>query len=395
MKCIYYRLAAGVLGCLCLSGCSIHMSAQERVDIYKTAKSEKETVISGSIKESREGESCNPDPVCTSEAISTEENTEEPLETAALQEYEEEMLSRLHVSYLPLSEDTIKAALQNMGCTNISDHSVFSADGGTSFMIQDHENANYFDYFDMICSAAFRDPEVFSYNVNDGFVKRSAVYEYYNQKSGYGDKSLISQAEEKVCSFLEEIGYTIGYMDCCYLSSELLLQMKEMQQEIYKEIYPDMPEAGIEEWERDGILCISARQLLGDVLIENYTYESVIEIAYSLSTQSIVYAKACIPPLKNEIIEKAEAELMNREDAMLFGETLLESKMSAPFELKDVELVYAHAAIGSFDYESCSASIWPAWKVSYSVKVGEKEILDYIMLDAETGDQLTNATSLY
>ena len=303
-------------------------------------------------------------------------------------------IGRYLAGYVPFDPVKIRQSLLHIAGENTDELTPHSVDGGTALNLAGaaYEGTDYAELMNLKGMSELDNP-LFQYNRGEGARLRKPLLEYFCEQSNAipGEEA----AEEAILSFLEEVGYDVAYIEWCYLSPDVLQELRRIRNSYYQNTGFGMIEEGIREWEQEGILYYVIRQKVDGILIESFTGESLIEAAYSPGLSSIIYLRTSMPVYKTHETADTEVEMISRNDAELSAQEILKKKPLGNWEITSAELVYAHNIIGSYDYENRTGTLWPAWKVGFRFEAEGREWTDYIMLNAETGEQLTNATPLY
>ena len=304
-------------------------------------------------------------------------------------DHKEDKLYRVTIQYEPFSKEKVQSILDDMyGQNEGIAYEITVVDGGTCLRVSAYES-KYRDLMQMPLMMG----EVPGLMRGDGAVLRRPDLAYYARGEQVGEA--FAAAEKSTEEILERLGYKIAYMDHTYLSADTIKELQDFSYQIYKDLYDNLEEPELNPWENDGIIYFVARQSAGQTLVESYTEESLIEVAYSVSGKSIVYINTYMPPYNLTMGDKADPDLLSKEEAIQFGEIILHDNGYGTGEIVDAELVYAHYVHGAYRYETNELELWPAWKLSYETTSSGESVIDYIMIDAETGRQLNNQTPLF
>ena len=413
-----------LLGLLPSSGCKIRMSPEEQLglsekQIIRTFTSEQEDQENASTAEYIKPELYE-SPFVTDENDASSAygelqsiwNSAEDRETSAearcadnretdttsvkaeTESLEEIRLKRLITKYVPFREDGAYQVLFQLYGEEADKYHITCFDGGTGLIVSRYGNLDYADLMNTHLMANFQNPAG-AIHMGDGAKLRKPQMDYFLFISKDTDKEITCSAENLVKRFLSGLGYDIASVDSTFLSADVLELLRTEKSSLYEGTGLTYENSGIQDWEEAGIFYFAARQNLGKVPVESFTGESLIEAAYSPVLDRIVLVKTSMPVYEDSYLNEKEVPLLEQAEAFLFADEILKTTVPGDYKITDAQLVYAHSKLGAYNYDEQSVSLWPAWKFSFRAFFENQEIDDYIMLDAETGQQLTNATPLY
>ena len=325
--------------------------------------------------------------------------TEEPEPT--LEEESESALSeeRGHLStavfrYKPFEREKVWDLLARYAGDTDREGSLSQIDADTALSYlrnpePEHQNRYYNLLLFIAVSSQMRQTGAFFESSND-FGRRSQLAAL----NPGGEISVKAQkARDNAISFLEELGYEIGYLDFAEVSPGKLLEMGALEKEMF----------GSSAWlkllpeEEEGICLAMARQKAGGVLVERYCSEACIKLVLSVKDGTILEAESFLPPFLSDPVGEEETALITKEEAISCAAAKLEERGMAGVlqESAGAVLVYAlDNLVNPFHSDEQTVTLIPAWKVTFPVRVGEEVIEEYVLIDGRTGRQLNNETPL-
>lgn len=389
---IFFVIHLCLLFLLALSGCRIRMTPKEQLGIKEDQTSL--TVESGLAEPNQ----ASIETISKASSHEWEEDGNGYIETGTAPA-RESGLKRLSAKYIPFQESEVRLALRQLYGAEAEAYHIACFDGGTGLIVsikssQGDADLKYADLMNVHLMNDFQNP-VGGIHMGDGAKLRKPQLDFFTSLSQGREEGMQDAAEHAVRKFLSAVGYDIAYIDCTFLSTDMIVSLRDEKNSTYSGMGITLENVGIQDWEKEGIYYFSIRQNLGKVLVESFTGESLIEAAYSPAYGRIVLVSTGLPLYQEIFLDEKEVPLLGREEAGLFAEDILKRTIPGDFQVTGSSLVYAHSILGAYNYDEQTVSLWPAWKFSFRTSLEGQEIEDYIMLDAETGNQLTNATPLY